>query len=100
MDYFKIVHIYIMQFTEIRIDSVVIDGSLRGKGVGTVLVEHFFNFAKSNNYKKFYLEVADTFLEAKRLYGHLGFNTKKRDHYYFFARRAGFSEADIMFKEI
>jgi ribosomal protein S18 acetylase RimI-like enzyme len=89
-----------LQKTEIRIDSIAVDGSLRGKGVGTALIEHFFNFAKINNYKKIYLEVVDTNPEAKKLYRNLGFNTKKRVNYYFFARRAGFSAEDIMFKEI
>jgi ribosomal protein S18 acetylase RimI-like enzyme len=86
--------------TDIRIDSIAVDGGMRGKGVGSSLIEHFFNYAKSNNYKKIYLEVVDTNPEAKKLYCRLGFNTEKRVNFYFFARRAGFSAEDIMFKEI
>ncbi len=89
-----------LQKTEIRIDSVAVDDSSRSKGVGTALIEHFFNFAKTNNFKKIYLEVVDTNPEAKRLYRRLGFNIKKRVNFYFFARRAGFSAEDVMFKEI
>jgi len=89
-----------LQKTDIRIDSIAVDGRLRSQGIGTALIEHFFNFAKTNNYKKIYLEVVDTNPEAKRLYIRQGFNVKKRVHFYFFARRAGFSAEDTMFKEI
>jgi ribosomal protein S18 acetylase RimI-like enzyme len=90
----------VLQKTDIRIDSIAVDVKLRSQGVGTALIEHFFNFAKTNKYKNIFLEVVDTNPEAKRLYHRLGFAIKKREHFYFFARRAGFSAADIMFKEI
>jgi ribosomal protein S18 acetylase RimI-like enzyme len=90
----------VLQKNEIRIDSVAIENSFRGRGIGTALIENFSNFAKTNNFNKIYLEVVDTNPEAKKLYNRLGFITKKRVRYYFFARRAGFSAEDIMFKEI
>jgi ribosomal protein S18 acetylase RimI-like enzyme len=89
-----------IQKNDIRIDSIAIETSCRGQGIGTALIENFSDFARTNNFKKIYLEVVDTNPEAKKLYNRLGFNTKKRVRYYFFTRRAGFSAEDIMVKEI
>ncbi|MDF1698181.1 MAG: GNAT family N-acetyltransferase [Saprospiraceae bacterium] len=51
--------------------------SVRGKGLGTWMVNHLIELAKNNGYKEIELETASSLIEAIQLYQKLGFQEKK-----------------------
>ena len=63
---------------EIHIEAIAVDSIFRGKGLGSNLIQHFFNYAVKNSYKIASLEVVDTNKKAFSLYEKLGFNVKKK----------------------
>jgi len=79
---------------EIRIESLAVAEGMRGKQIGTSLLNTVFEFARSNGFNTVSLEVVDTNQRARQLYERLGFIPVKTTKYGRFTRRAGFS-ADI-----
>ena len=84
----------------VRIDSLAVDRSYRGKGIGTKLIEGVIEFARQNGYSEVLLEVVDTNPKAKVLYERMGFKVKKKVNFYFLTRSAGFSSEYIMVYDI
>jgi len=84
----------------VRIDSLAVDKSYRGKGIGTKLIEAVIEFARQNGYSQVLLEVVDTNPKAKVLYERMGFKVKKKVNFYFLIRSAGFSSEYIMVYKI
>jgi len=84
----------------VRIDSLAVDKSYRGKGIGTKLIKGVIEFARQNNYSQVLLEVVNTNPMAKALYERMGFKVKKKVNFYFFTRSAGFSSEYIMVYKI
>jgi len=80
----------------VRIDSIAVLKPYRSMGIGTMLINEVFDFARKNGLKKVRLEVVDTNPKAKALYERMGFVQEKKVNYYFFARTAGFSSEYIM----
>lgn len=80
----------------LRIDSIAVDKSYRGMGIGTQLINKVFEFAKKRGFKEVILEVVDTNPRAKALYEKIGFKEKKIIRYYFLTRSAGFSSEYLM----
>ncbi|RKX78531.1 MAG: hypothetical protein DRP87_06100 [Spirochaetes bacterium] len=81
---------------EIRIDSVAVDSELRGKGIGTTLIEEAISLAKKMGFRSIRLEVIDSNERAKKLYERLGFKTAKYVNFGILARGAGFSGEYVM----
>jgi len=63
---------------EIHIEAIAVSASLRGRGVGSDLLNHFFIYAKTNDFKIVSLEVVDTNEKAALLYKKLGFKMIKK----------------------
>lgn len=89
-----------LQKDTVRVDSLAVDKSCRGEGIGTKLIEGVIEFARQNGYGQVLLEVVDTNPKAKALYERMGFKVKKKVNFYFFTRRAGFSSEFIMVYKI
>lgn len=62
---------------ELHLEAVAVDKTMRGKGVGSQLIQRFFEFTKKNEYKITSLEVIDTNKKAFSLYEKLGFSVEK-----------------------
>ncbi|MCL5073128.1 MAG: GNAT family N-acetyltransferase [Actinobacteria bacterium] len=80
----------------LRIDSIAVDKSIRSQGIGTLLINKVFEFAKNEGFKEVILEVVNTNPKAKALYERIGFREKKIVRYYFLTRSAGFSSEYVM----
>lgn len=89
-----------VQKETVRIDSIAVDKSCRGRGIGTKLIEAVIEFARQNSYGQVLLEVVDTNPKAKVLYERMGFKVKKKVNFYFLTRSAGFSSEYIMVYDI
>jgi ribosomal protein S18 acetylase RimI-like enzyme len=58
---------------EVYIAVLVVDASVRGKGIGSLLMQSAFEIAQLNQYTAVVLDVANTNSNARRLYDRLGF---------------------------
>jgi ribosomal protein S18 acetylase RimI-like enzyme len=63
---------------EIHIEAITVNSTFRGKGIGSNLIQHFFNYAKKNRFRIASLEVVDTNKKAFSLYDKIGFSINKR----------------------
>ena len=85
---------------ELFMDGIVVDPEMRGKGVGTKILEKLSNFAREKGYKTIKLEVIDTNSRAKKLYESEGFKEIKTDHHPYLKPFFGFSSSTTMMKKI
>ncbi len=53
---------------EIRIIAIAVDENKRGLGIGTHLLQKFYNYSREEKFQKILLEVVDTNPKAKKLY--------------------------------
>ncbi len=58
---------------EMHIAVLVVDASMRGKGIGSLLMQAAFEIAQQNRCTAVVLDVANTNPDARRLYERLGF---------------------------
>jgi ribosomal protein S18 acetylase RimI-like enzyme len=58
---------------EVYIAILVVDASMRGKGIGSLLMQSAFEIAQQNKCTAVVLDVANTNSNARRLYDRLGF---------------------------
>jgi ribosomal protein S18 acetylase RimI-like enzyme len=58
---------------EVYIAVLVVDASMRGKGIGSLLMQSAFDIAQKNQCTAVVLDVANTNPDARRLYERLGF---------------------------
>ena len=49
------------------------DSMMRGKGLGSLMIEKCLNFAKENKFKTCYIETMPNMLDAQKLYLKFGF---------------------------
>ena len=85
---------------ELLIESIAVDSSMRGKGIGTRLLQAVFGFAQANGFGSVRLDVVDTNPGARRLYERLGFVPTQTRKYPFLHRVMGFSADTTMIKEV
>lgn len=83
---------------ELLMDGICVDKNMRGQGVGSLLLESVFDFAKQNNYKTIRLDVVDTNPRARKLYERMGFEPTISHHYLFTKKLMGFSSSTTMVK--
>ena len=62
---------------EIHIECIAVASSVRGTGIGTMLLNELFSQALNDSIQKVTLEVINTNTKAKSLYEKLGFHTEK-----------------------
>jgi len=85
---------------ELWIDSIVVCPSMRGKGVGTRLLQAVFELARAEGFGLVGLEVVDTNPGAHRLYERMGFVSTETHKLPYLRRVMGFSASTTMVKEI
>jgi ribosomal protein S18 acetylase RimI-like enzyme len=85
---------------ELYLDDLAVDASVRGRGIGTRLMQAVFDLARERGLSAVWLEVVDTNPGARRLYERLGFKpvrTRRCPHLF---RRMRFSAMTTMTKKI
>jgi len=85
---------------ELELTALSVQKEMRGKKIGTKLINYIILFAKSRGYKKLKLTVVDTNPLAKKLYETIGFIRLKTKNYGFLTRSAGFEEVTYMAKNL
>jgi GNAT superfamily N-acetyltransferase len=84
----------------LTVGALAVDAPMRGKGIGTRLMEAVFDWARAQGFRSVSLEVVDTNPLARRLYERLGFAPIKTQQLPYPFRRLGFSAVTTMVKEI
>lgn len=81
-------------------DGIVVDASMRGKGIGSRLLEEIVDLAREKGYEQVQLDVVDTNPRARQLYERKGFVATKTESYPFFQRIFGFGGSTTMLKAV
>jgi len=84
----------------LNVRGIAVHDSMRGRGVGTLLLEAFAKRAIEEGFSHITLEVVDTNPDARRLYERLGFSVIRRENYGWLTQSAGFTHVDFMCKPI
>lgn len=98
--YFNFDFVGTIKKDELELTALSVQKEMRGKKIGTKLINNIIIFAKSRGYKKVILTVVDTNPLAKKLYEKIGFNKHKTKKYGFLTRSAGFEEVIHMVKNL
>jgi len=85
---------------ELQIEALAVSGEIRGRGIGTKLMNRVEQFATENGYSFLSLNVVDTNVAAQRLYEKLGFEVVKTAKFGILTKRAGFTSSYYMQKRI
>ena len=56
-----------------ELQKMYVDPSVRGKGIGSIMIEKCLQFAKENKFKLCYIETMPNMLDAQKLYLKYGF---------------------------
>ncbi|MCU0479793.1 MAG: GNAT family N-acetyltransferase [Anaerolineae bacterium] len=84
----------------VHVRGIAVAESMRGRGVGTMLLDAFAKRAISDGFTNITLEVIDTNPKARQLYERLGFSVIRRSYYGWLTQSAGFTSADFMSKTL
>ena len=85
---------------ELLMDGICVDKEMRGQGIGSLLLEAIYDFAKENDYKTIRLDVVDTNPKARKLYEKIGFEAQETERYPLTKKMMGFSASTRMVKRI
>lgn len=85
---------------ELLLDGICVDKNIRGKGIGSALLNYIIHFASKNQYKTIRLDVVDTNPRALQLYEKIGFQVIKKRNFFFIQRWMGFSASFTMIKTL
>ena len=78
----------------------IVHPAMRGKGIGTRLLEAVFDFARAKGFGSVRLQVVDTNPDARRLYERMGFVATATHRHPYLRRMMGFSAVTTMVKEL
>jgi ribosomal protein S18 acetylase RimI-like enzyme len=84
---------------EVYIAVLVVDASMRGKGIGSLLMQAAFDIAQKNQCTAVVLDVANTNPDARRLYERLGFKSVRTIEFRYLPKWIS-SGATIMRKDL
>ena len=85
---------------DMYIDILAVSPAMRGKGIGTLLLDAVFQTARDKGFRSVSLEVVDTNPQARRLYERVGFVAQHTYHYPYLRGIAGFSASIKMVKPL
>lgn len=87
------------QSGELLMDGIAVHQDMRGKGVGTMLLNGVTDFARTHGYRRIRLDVVNTNPDARRLYERMGF-TATGTASYPWLRSLGFTAVTTMTKAV
>lgn len=85
---------------DMSIEGIAVDSSMRGRGIGTSLMDAVFEFARVKGFDNVRLDVVDTNPDARRLYERLGFEAEKTMRLPWTERVLGFASWTVMVKSV
>ena len=84
------------QETELLMDGIAVDREMRGKGIGTKLLDELEHYARENGFSSIRLDVIDTNPAARRLYERRGFVATHTERFGYLRWLLGFGAATTM----
>jgi len=81
-------------------DGIAVDESMRGRGIGSRLLNAVVDHAKDAGYDTVRLDVVDTNPRAQQLYERKGFVAINTEHYPYLRRIFGFGASTTMHKDV
>lgn len=96
---FRLFHHHVNE-NGVHIDPIAVSQEARGKGIGSMLLNASFEYAKAMGKRKIVLEVVDTNPDAQKLYERTGFVVTKKEHLAMLTSKAGFTEVIHMSKDL
>jgi GNAT superfamily N-acetyltransferase len=81
-------------------DGIVVDASMRGRGVGSLLLDAMLEHARGAGYRQVRLDVVDTNPRARQLYERKGFVAASTETYPLIKHIFGFSGSTTMYKQV
>ena len=97
---FKLESMSFPKDNELEIVALSVQEDMRGKNIGSSIINEIFKYAKEREINRLSLTVVDTNQAAKRLYKRMGFCVNKIVKYGFITRSAGFEAVIHMYKNI
>ncbi|MCK4560516.1 MAG: GNAT family N-acetyltransferase [Calditrichia bacterium] len=97
---FKLESISFPKDNELEIVALSVQKDMRGKNIGTSIINEIIKYAKEKEFNRLSLTVVDTNQDAKKLYERIGFSITKIVKYGFITRSAGFEAVIHMYKNI
>ncbi len=80
-------------------DDIAVDSGFRGQGVGSLLLDHIVNYAKSNGFSSVRLDVIDRNPRARKLCESKGFVAVKVARFLYLKWLVGFSGVTTRLKQ-
>ena len=84
------------QESELLMDGIAVKRHMRGKGIGTKLLDELKQYASENGYSRIRLDVIDTNPAARRLYERQGFIPARTEEFGYLRRFLGFGASTAM----
>jgi len=81
---------------ELLMDGIAVAPKIRGKGIGTRLLEELVTYAKREKFDQIRLDVIDTNPQARKLYERNGFVETKTEHFGYLRWLLGFGASTTM----
>jgi len=84
------------QESELLMDGIAVEQDMRGKGIGTKLLDELKQYARENGYSRIRLDVIDTNPAARHLYERQGFIPTRTEQFGYLRRLLGFGASTTM----
>lgn len=97
---FRLESLSFIKESELEIVALSVRKEMRGKKIGTTIINEIIKYAREYEFTGLMLTVVDTNQEAKQLYERIGFNITKIKKYGFITRSAGFEAVIHMYKKL
>ncbi|MCD4707620.1 MAG: GNAT family N-acetyltransferase [Candidatus Sabulitectum sp.] len=97
---FKLESLSILKNGEMEIVALSVKKEMRGKNIGTAIMNEIIWYAEQNGYRGLKLTVVDTNKGALRLYKRIGFRITRIVKYGFITRSAGFEAVIHMYRNL
>jgi ribosomal protein S18 acetylase RimI-like enzyme len=81
---------------ELVMDGIVVRDDMRGRGIGSHLLDHVARYAREHGFERIRLDVIDTNPAARRLYERKGFRPVHTQHFPYLRWLLGFGAATRM----
>ncbi|MEM7281232.1 MAG: GNAT family N-acetyltransferase [Pseudomonadota bacterium] len=85
---------------ELLMDGIAVHCSMRGKGVGTQLLQALCNYAKGHHYHQIRLDVIDTNPRARQLYERNGFEATHTENFGYLRWFFGFGASTTLIRRL
>lgn len=85
---------------QLLMDGIVVAPEMRGRGVGTALLQAVMDFARERGFRDVRLDVVDTNPRARQLYERRGFVATETHRYPYLRKIMGFGAVTTMIKAV